>query len=130
MKRKILFAVACLASLTVFAGITTFAEKKAKPKELSVKELMQKAHKGKDSPLVVVKTQVKLDQPDWALVLKNTKPLSELAGKIKDNRTYTSHPGPYVKAVKQLAAAAKEKNHAKAKLAITGLNKSCAGCHR
>lgn len=128
MKPKIGLIIVGLSVVGIGLAISqTHADKKNEP---NVKQLMQKAHKGKSSPLAIVQAQVKLDRPDWTLVSNNAKPLLELAMAIKDNQSYTSNPAPYVRSVKALMAAAKSKNIAKARLASAGLSKSCAGCHR
>ena len=128
MQSKVGMVIVCLSVVGIgFAMSQTRADKKKEP---DVKQLMQKAHKGKDSPLAIVQTQVKLDKPDWILLARNTKPLFDLANSIKDNQSYTSQPGPYVNGVKALIAAAKAKDIKKARLAADGLSKSCAGCHR
>jgi hypothetical protein len=125
MKAKLLCACALLAS----CGLTICLSEE-KSKEPDVKKMMQRAHKGKTSPLAIVQDEVKRDMPNWILLEKNTKPLTELAGAIKDNETYTSRPGPYVAAIKLLSSATEKKDLEQARRAVAALDKSCAGCHR
>ena len=104
------------------------------PEESEVEQKMRAAHKGekdkRDAPLELIQDEVKRDNPDWALLAKNTKPLAELSLLIKDNVNYTSQPGPYIASVKALAVATEAKDLTKARAAVAGLMKSCAGCHR
>lgn len=130
MKTKIAIPLACLLTAMVVFISASRADKEEASVEPNVKKLMQAAHKGKTSPLAIVTAQAKLDSPDWLLLEKNSQPLAELAAAIKDNQSYTSQPKPYVDAVKLLMAATKEKDVDKARDAVAGLTKSCAGCHR
>jgi hypothetical protein len=130
MKSRIVTIVALAAITLSLSWAVPGDAAKEKKEEDPVKKMMQAAHKGENSPLSIVKAQVALDTPNWELLATNTLPLAELAAAIKDNRTYTSNPGPYVAAVKALAAAAEQQNLAGARQAVVGLNRSCAGCHR
>ncbi len=103
-------------------------------KESEVEIMMHAAHKGKkgvrDAPLELLQDEVKKDAPNWKILATNVKPLAKIGAAIKDNRTYTSNPAPYIAAVKALTVAAEKEDVAGARAAVDGLMKSCAGCHR
>ena len=126
--------VAITLSVALLIGVQA-SSGDAKPTEESVVEkMMQAAHKGKknerDAPLEIVQDEVKKDTPDWDRLVANAKPLAELGAAIKDNRSYTSNPAPYIAAVQALTAAAEKKDVAAARTAVAGLMTSCAGCHK
>ncbi|MEQ8785701.1 MAG: hypothetical protein RIC55_05360 [Pirellulaceae bacterium] len=126
------FALATMAfgvGMLLLVGMGVSAEDK-EAESPSVKKLMQAAHKGEKSPLSLIKTEVKKEAPDWELILTKSNALAELADAIKDNVNYTSRPGPYVKSVKTLRESAEKQDAAAARVAVSGLMKSCAGCHR
>jgi hypothetical protein len=138
-RRGRLMVVAASVSIAVFIGMNASQgdakDGDAKDKEESkVEQMMLAAHKGKkdvrDAPLEIVQDEVKKESPDWDLLAKNTKPLAELGAEIKDNKGYTSRPGPYIAAVKALGDATQKKDVAGARTAVAGLMKSCAGCHK
>ncbi len=130
--------VGSLLAAMVVAVFATSGESKggdSKEKEESkVEKMMKAAHKGekdlRDAPLEIVQDEVKKDKPDWDLLAKNTKPLAELAGMIKDKRNYTSDPRPYIAAVKALTVATNAKDVGQARAAVKGLMNSCAKCHK
>ena len=125
--------VGSLLAAIVIAAFATKGDGK-EDKGSKVEKMMIEAHKGKegvrDAPLEIVHDEVKKDNPDWTLLAKNTEPLAKLGSMIKDNRTYTSDPGPYIAAVKALQAATKDKDLKQARAAVGGLMNSCARCHK
>ena len=125
--------VGSLLAAIVVAVFATSGNSEEK-EESKIEKMMKATHKGekdvRDAPLEIVQDEVKKDSPDWALLAKNTKPLVELAGMIKDKRDYKSDPRPYIAAVKALTAATNDKDVEKARAAVSGLMNSCASCHK
>jgi len=125
--------VGSLLAALVVAVFATSGDSKEK-EESKIEKMMKATHKGekdvRDAPLEIVQDEVKKDNPDWELLAKNTKPLAELAGMIKDKRNYTSDPRPYIAAVKALTAATNAKDVEQARAAVKGLMNSCAKCHK
>ena len=133
--QAVVIAVSVAATLLIAVQTSKGDGKDKKDKEESkVEKMMHAAHKGKedvrDAPLEIVQDEVAKDSPDWALLAKSTKPLAALGAEIKDNVNYTSRPGPYIAAVKALGEATDKKDVDAARLAVAGLMKSCAGCHK
>ncbi len=136
MKHSFAIAVAVVVTavcISLSPAKDADAKKKPKKKPATVKSLMLAAHKttkSRKAPLLIVQTELKRKTPNWTLLATNTKPLSKLAEAIKDVRFgYKGHPGPYVKHVKALALAAKTHDLPKARIALAGIQKSCAACH-
>ena len=67
MKKWLAFAAVC--ALTIMLSLTGQAQEK---KDLSIKEIMTKAHKGGDSLLAKLETEVKAGTPDWDTIQKQT----------------------------------------------------------
>jgi hypothetical protein len=126
----VMISTVCI-SLASVKGLDT--KKRSKKEPTTVKSLMLAAHKSTDdrpAPLRIVQDEVERKQPNWKLLVRNTKPLSKLAEAIKNKRfAYKGLGAPYVKHVAALALAAKTRDLPRARMAMSGIQKSCAACH-
>ena len=140
MNLKIIMTATAAALLLIVFALATQrdAEAAKETKKSDVKKLMLAAHKapkgspqGTKSPLEIVQAQLKSDEPKWDLIATNTKPLAVLAEAIEGKRFgYRGPPKPYVDGVALLQVAAKNHDLAKGRLAMQGIARSCANCHR
>jgi cytochrome c556 len=106
-------------------------------KDISIKEIMTKAHKGGDSLLATLRQELQQDEPDWAEVQKDSKELVKLGttlGKARPPRgekeSWKKQTGMYVATAKALSAAADKKDKAGASAAFKKLQSSCTACHK
>ncbi|HEY7312537.1 MAG TPA: hypothetical protein VH643_24450 [Gemmataceae bacterium] len=106
-------------------------------KELSIKAIMTKAHKGGNSLLATVGQDLKAADPDWDDVQMKTKELVKLGtslGKNEppkgDKESWEKLTKSYLDTAKQLDAATRAKEKSKAVTAHTKLTKMCMACHK
>jgi hypothetical protein len=128
MKRLI-----CLASALAVMAVALVAGGDDTP---SIKDVMDKLHKGAGAPLAKLKTALKSDSPDWknvqdltkdfvvwgAALAKNEPPRGEKAGFVRLAKGYLDN-------AKALDDAAKAEDKAKAQAALNKITASCKTCH-
>ncbi len=122
----VLFAVALIAP-------TSVAEDDAP----SIKDIMNKAHKGGDSILSKLGKDLKAEKPDWdeiAALSKELVTLGSALGKNKpkkgDQESWDKLTKEYVETATALQAAAEKKEKKDAAAAQEKLSKSCMSCHK
>jgi cytochrome c len=118
-----------LASFLTGVALSQGDKEKGKT-TVEVKAMMQKTHKGNDSPLGKISTQLKADTPDWAELTKQTKEMTalvDLLGEYKDADAKAVKM--YQKGVTGLEAAVSKKDKAGAVEARKVFLQSCARCH-
>lgn len=106
-------------------------------KEPTIKEIMQKAHKGTNSLLPELGKELKPASPNWTTVQKKTDELIVLATAMGKNdppmgekASWEKLTKSYLDNVKSLDKAVKEKNQAEAQKVHGVLIKSCTSCHK
>jgi cytochrome c556 len=123
-------SVVCgLAVAAVVAGTALAAD-------LTVKDVMKKAHAGPNSLLANIGKDLKDDDPDWPDIQKETKDLVELGTALDkndppkgDKDAFHRLTKAYLSNVKALDAAAQKKD-ARTALSYQGkLMQSCKECH-
>ncbi|MBY0522580.1 MAG: cytochrome c [Gemmataceae bacterium] len=116
-----------LTALSFQFGMSEAADKK----ELSMKELMIKTHKGDNSPLMRVDKQLGLEQPAWSDVQADTKALKEVSDLMERKGVggYRSTK-EYVSSVKALTVAVEKKDRESAAKEFKRVKGTCAGCHK
>jgi cytochrome c556 len=127
---------ACVAAvLAVVMGSPTTADEKTDAP--SVKDIMTKAHKGADSLLGKLKTEVKAGEPDWAAVQKQTKELVRLGDSLAkakpprgDDESWKANTAGYQTAVKKLDTAAADKDVKATEGSLNKLTTTCVTCHK
>jgi cytochrome c556 len=105
----------------------------------TIKEIMEKAHKGtkqSQALLTQVRNELKKDDPNWEKVQKQAKELVSLGtslGKNEpprgDKESWEKLTAAYVANAKKLEAGAEEKDQAAARAAVAKLGGSCRSCH-
>jgi hypothetical protein len=106
-------------------------------KDVSIKEIMTKAHKPGDSLLTNLRKELQEEEPDWAEVQKDSKELVQLGttlGKTTPPRggkeSWKKLTGTYLSTAKTLNATAIRKEKAKASAALKNLQSQCTTCHK
>ncbi len=132
MKRRTLAMVA-VALLGVWS-LGLLADNHKTP---TVKEVMQKLHKGADSPLNKIKQELKADQPEWSRLQKQTKNFVILGAALAKNEPPRGSKASwqrlsvnYLHAAEALDNAVQKESQPDAKAAFAKISASCAACHR
>lgn len=104
--------------------------------KLSIHDIMEKAHEGKQCLRTQIADQVKKPNPDWASVQKNSKEFVALAEALAkhpcpkgDKASWTKLTKDYAVQVKDLDAAAAKKDAKAVNAANQKLGANCMGCH-
>ncbi len=125
--------VLCAVALLVVFGVAAAQEKK----DASIKDIMNKAHKGGDSIIGKLGKQLKSDTPNWDDVQKESKELVSLGtdlGKATppkgEKESWSMLTSRYVKTAKDLETDAQKKDKVAANDALTKLRGSCTDCHK
>lgn len=103
----------------------------------TIKEVMQKLHKGADSPLARLKAALKADEPDWEGIQDATKDFVILGAAMAkndppkgDKAGYEELAEAYYESSKKMDDAAKAEDKAAAQAAFAKVAGSCMACHR
>lgn len=122
------FAVAFASLLASLAG--------AQDGKPSIKQVMNKLHKGAKSPLAQLKNQVNASEPNWAQIEKTAHQFVVLGAALEKNvppkgdaESWKNLAGMYFADSQALEAAAKDKNIAEVRAAQKRLAASCKACH-
>jgi mono/diheme cytochrome c family protein len=104
--------------------------------DLTIKEVMGKAHKGPNSLLANLGKDLKDDEPEWTDIQKETKELVELGTTLGkndppkgDKQSWKNLTKAYLDNAKALDAAAQKKDKATAQSYQAKLAGSCKACH-
>ena len=117
-----------LASSLTGVALSQGDEEKAKTKA-NFKTMMQKTHKGNDSPIGKISAQLKADTPDWIELTKQTKELNAMAKFLGAYEVSDSGVTPYRKGVTALESAVSKKDKPSAVEARKVFLQSCSNCH-
>ncbi len=122
-------------SVLVILGATVLAATDD-DKTPTIEEIMQKLHKGGNSPLGKLKKAVASSSPDWKAIQKSTKTIATLGASLPkneapkgDQEAYKKLAEAYATNAKALDDAAKEEDLAAAKAALRKIGTSCKSCH-
>ncbi|HXG08371.1 MAG TPA: cytochrome c [Gemmataceae bacterium] len=102
----------------------------------TVKEVMERLHKGANSPLTTIRADLQADLPDWPEVQKAAKDFVTLGAALGknnppkgDRQSWARLTAQYLENAKALDAAAQRRDQKAALVAHSRLNESCKGCH-
>jgi cytochrome c556 len=128
MKRMV-----CVTSTLVTMALMAGARTDDTP---SIKDVMDKLHKGANAPLAKLKTALKAESPDWKAVQEYTKDFVTFGAALAKNdpprgekADFEKLAKGYFKNAKALDDAAKAEDKAKAQAALTKIGASCKVCH-
>ena len=103
----------------------------------SIKEIMDRAHRGSDSLLQKLGRELKSDSPDWGTVQKQSRDLVLLGGALREDRpprgsreSWDRLTQQYLAAARELDQAAENKDASAAQEAHQKLGTSCMACHQ
>lgn len=103
----------------------------------TIKEVMDKLHKGADSPLAKLKTAFKADSPDWKAVQDETKDFVILGAALAKNdppkgekADFKKLADAYYENAKKMDDAAKKEDKTAAEAAFKKVSTSCMACHK
>ena len=128
--------VVCMATvLLVVATVACLAA--GDEKTATIKEVMQKLHKGANSPLAKLKTAIKSDSPDWKAIQDTTKDFVILGAAMAKNdpprgekADFKKLADAYYENSKAMDDAAKKEDKSKAQAAFAKVSTSCMACHK
>ncbi|MGP0064464.1 MAG: cytochrome c [Isosphaeraceae bacterium] len=134
---KKLMCVACMVGLVAISGLLTSPGRADEEKTATIKEVMQKLHKGANSPLAKVKKALAADSPDWKEIQKSTKAFATLGADLAKNQPtkgekedYKKLADSYADNAKALNDAAKKEDREAAQSAFKKVSTSCMACHK
>ena len=133
--RSLICAVVVM-SLVLSIGVISRTVGAADDAPATIEKIMDKLHKGKKSPMAVLKTSLKKASPDWATVQKETKTYTTYAADLPkndppkgDGANFKKLAKAYAGYAKALDEAAKQEDLAAAKNAFGKIGGSCKSCH-
>jgi cytochrome c556 len=122
-------------SLLVVLGATVLAAS-SDDKTPTIEQVMEKLHKGANSPLAKLKKALAASSPDWKAIQKSTKSFADLGAALPkneapkgDQEAYTKLADAYAANAKTLDEAAKQEDLTLAKAAFRKIGASCKACH-
>jgi mono/diheme cytochrome c family protein len=123
----------CLVSTLAVVALAVGAGSEDTP---TIKDVMDKLHKGANAPLAKLKTALKSDSPDWKNVQDLTKDFVNFGAALAKNEPprgekadFDKLANAYLSNAKALDEAAKAEDKAKAKAALDRITASCKTCH-
>ncbi len=129
-----LICTASVMCLLVVAGVVSRGASDEAP--ATIEKIMDTLHKGKKSTLAALKTALKSQSPDWAMVQKESKTYGKFAADLPKNDPPKGDPAAFKKLARAFAANAKALNDAAQKedlaaanAAIRKIGGSCKTCH-
>jgi cytochrome c556 len=140
MVRKLIRVALCGAlgvlAMTLAVGTAATAGQKDKDDKVpTISEIMTQGHKGTDSFLAKLKSEVKGEK--WDDATTNAKALAvfgEALGKNKppkgDEKSWKALTEKYAKNTKAVLTAVEKKDAAAANKALAAIGSSCGGCHK
>lgn len=121
--------------MLVVLGATVLAASKD-DQTPTIKEVMEKLHKGGNSHLAKLKKALKAESPDWKPIQKSTKEFAELGAALPkneapkgDQESYKKLADAYAANAKDMDEAAKQEDLAATKAALSKVSASCKACH-
>ncbi len=123
-------------SLLVIAGIVSRSSGAAADDPAKIDKIMESLHKGRRSPLAILKTALKSQSPDWTTVQKETKTYVKYAVDLPKNDPPKGDAASFKKLatafatnVKALNSAAEKEDLPATKAALGKITGSCKTCH-
>ncbi len=102
----------------------------------TIKQVMDKLHKGGSSPLATLKKGLAASSPDWKAIEKSTKLFAEFGPALPKNEApkgdqedFKKLANAYAANAKALNEAAQQEDLAAAKAAFRKIGGSCKACH-
>jgi cytochrome c556 len=133
MKRLTIIA-ATVTLLGTWSICSALADESKTP---TVKEVMQKLHRGKNSPLALVGAGLKTEEPDWAKLQKQSKSFLTFGAALAKNdpprgtkESWQKLSLNYFNDANALDAAVQKENKSDAQSAYAKIRNSCSACHR
>jgi len=103
----------------------------------TIKQVMDKLHKGANPPIARLRKELQADEPDWAAIQKTTKDFVILGAALAKNEPPKGNKESWARLAKQyfdyakaMDDAAEQKDKAATLAAHAKLRGSCAACHR
>jgi hypothetical protein len=137
MMRTWFAGFAAAAALAVLA--VTFSPSGAEPnkdKDLTIKDIMTKAHKGADSLIGKLAKELKDTEPDWGPIQKQTKELVDLGTSLckctppkGEKESWEKLTKGYVDNAKEMDAAAQKKDQEVTAARLKTATTFCGKCH-
>ncbi len=109
-------------------GVVVYADHDEDEK---VEELMEKTHEGKRSPYRQLRTQAEAPAPSWQVVERTLPGFEAMSKALQEskNADIKGSADGYVDAVKEIAAATKQKDAKLLRAGFPALSQSCGDCH-
>jgi hypothetical protein len=131
--KRLACALAGFIGIAVTALGPTFAEDKIP----TIKEIMDRLHKGANPPIILIKRSLQSGDPDWGEIQKQTKEFVDLGkalGKndppMGDKASWTKLTKQYLENAKGMDAAAQKNDKRETLRYQAKLAGSCTTCHK
>jgi cytochrome c556 len=127
-------SVAWIVVMGIVLGIGTVLAEEKVP---TIKEIMDKLHKGANPPIILIKRNLQSADPDWEEIQKQTKDFAEMVAALEKNDPPKGDKGSWTRLTRQYIANAKAMDAAAQKMdkretlkAQAKLAGSCTTCHK
>ncbi len=134
--RKLMCAVFVL-SLVTFSGLANGLARSDDEKTPTIKEVMQKLHKGPSAALAKLKKDLASESLDWSDIQKKAKDFETYGKALSkndppkgDKEDWKKLADSYYETAKTLNASAKKEDKDGVKTAFSKISNSCAACHK
>ncbi len=134
--KKLMCVVLVLSLLTLTGLVSRFA-KSDDEKTPTIKEVMQKLHKGPNAALAKLKKDLAADSLDWKDIQEKAKDFETYGAALPKNdpprgekEGWKKLADSYYENAKKLNAAAKQEDKDGVQGAFSKISKACAACHK
>jgi hypothetical protein len=135
--RVVMKSLVCAVAGVIGVMAVALASAFAADKIPTVKEIMDKLHKGANPPIILIKRSLQSGEPDWEEIQKQTKEFVELGGALGkndppqgDNASWAKLTKQYFENAKAMDAAAQKNDKRETLRYQAKLAGSCTTCHK
>ena len=132
-----LFCVVLVLSVTTLSSLANRFARSDDEKTPTIKEVMQKLHKGPNADLAKLKKDLAASSLDWKEIGEKTKEFETYGAALGKNDPpkgekddWKKLADAYFENAKKLNAAAKSEDADGVKTAVSKISNSCAACHK
>jgi cytochrome c556 len=134
---KMLICVLFVLGLVTLSGLASQFARSDDEKTPTIKEVMQKLHKGPNAALAKLKKDLASDSLDWKDIQAKTKEFETYGAALPKNdppkgekENWKKLADSYFETAKKLNAAAKKEEKDGVQTAFAKISNACAACHK
>lgn len=123
--------------MVILSGLESTFARPDDEKTPTIKEVMQKLHKGAGAHLAKLKKDLAAESPDWSDIKEKAKDFETLGAALPksepprgDKDDWKKVANSYYENAKRLNAAAKKEDKECVQAAFSKISNSCAACHK